>query len=124
MQRNRNDAPAADTARHKKKKPSSVSKSKTKSTHAHSYAECLLVEPDGDPHRAKYCTICGKINDVKFMETEKTDHSTYRALTGNETWERYRHLPTFPVNSIFDKYVVLSETMQPKIEEGAQNGKT
>lgn len=33
-------------------------------------------EDDGKPYKATYCKICRKIGDIKFCETEKTDHGT------------------------------------------------
>lgn len=40
----------------------------------------MLVD-DKKPYKAAYCKICGKVGDVKFFETEKTDYGTYRMLS-------------------------------------------
>lgn len=87
-----------------KKKKSSVSKSKEKSKHKHEYIDCLLVEDNGEPHKATYCKICGKIGDVKFCETKKTDHGTYQMLNAEEVFEKYKDLLQISVKDIFQKY--------------------
>lgn len=94
-----------EVPKHIKKKKSSVSKSKEKSRHKHEYIDCLLVEDNRKPHKATYCKICGKIGDVKFCETEKTDHGTYRMLNTEEVFERYNDILQISVKDIFQKYV-------------------
>lgn len=91
--------------KHIKKKKSSVSKSKEKSKHRHEYIDCLLIEDDGKPHKATYCRICGKVGDIKFFETEKTNHGTYRMLNAEEVFEKYNDLHQIHINDIFQKYV-------------------
>ena len=91
--------------KHIKKKKSSVSKSKEKSKHKHVYVDCLLVEEDRKPHKASYCKICGKVGDVKFCETDKTDHGTYRMLNEKEVFEKHKDLPQIHIKDIFQKYV-------------------
>ena len=88
-----------------KRKRSSVSKSKNKSKHKHEYVDCLLIEEDRKPHKASYCKICGKVGDVKFFESEKTDHGTYRVLNAEEVFEKYKDLPQMYVKDIFQKYI-------------------
>lgn len=90
-----------EVPKHIKKKKSSVSKSK----HRHEYIDCLLIEDDGKPHKATYCKICGKIGDIKFCETEKTDHGTYRMLNTQEVFEKYKEILQISVKDIFQKYV-------------------
>lgn len=45
--------------KYRKQKPSK-SKSTSKSDHKHQYEDCLLVNDENHPHKAEYCTICGK----------------------------------------------------------------
>lgn len=95
-----------DVAKYRKKKESSTSKSKTKSKHKHWYSECLLIHHD-HPHRAEYCTICGKIGNVHFFEAERTEDGYYRQLDYDEVFHRYYDLPRFNVDDIFQKFVLL-----------------
>ena len=46
-----------------RKKKSSVSSASKKSKHKHIYKDCLLIMENG-PHKAQYCTICGKIGNI------------------------------------------------------------
>lgn len=98
-----------DIGKYKKKKESNISKSKRKSKHKHEYTDCLLIDKDGKPHKAKYCKICGKINDVKFFETKRLDNNRYLMLEDEENFEKYKYLEKFYVNTVWDKYVVLSK---------------
>ncbi len=91
--------------KHIKKKKSSVSKSKEKSKHKHEYVDCLLIDEDNRPHKAAYCKFCGKVGNVKFCDTEKTDQGTYRMLNSEEVFEKYENLPHMHVKDIFQKYV-------------------
>lgn len=91
--------------KHIKKKKSSVSKSKEKSKHRHEYIDCLLIEDDSKPHKATCCKICGKVGNIKFFETEKTVHGTYRMLNAEEVFEKYKDIPQISVKDIFQKYV-------------------
>ena len=95
----------SEVPKHLKKKKSSVSKSKEKSKHKHEYVDCLLIEDDILPHKAVYCKICGKVGDIKFCETEKTDHGTYRMLNKEEIFEKYKELLQIHVKDIFEKYI-------------------
>lgn len=90
--------------KHRKKKKSSTSKSSTKSKHKHEYAECLLIH-DKHPHRATYCKICGKIGDLYFFETMKTEDGLYLQLDDDEVFEKYKNLEKIEVDDIFQKYV-------------------
>ena len=104
-----------DIPKYIKKKQSSVSKSKEKSNHKHIYKDCLIFKNDSNcPHKAKYCEICGKISDLKFYEIERIENGMFRVLDHDEVLEKYKDLEKFCVNSIWDKYVVLSEN----VEEG------
>lgn len=94
-----------EVPKHIKKKKLSVSKSKEKSKHRHEYMDCLLIENDDKPHKATYCKICGKIGNIKFCETEKTDHRTYRMLGEEEIFNKYKDIPQVCVKNIFQKYV-------------------
>lgn len=97
-----------DVGKYKKKKQSNISKSKRKSNHKHEYKDCLLIDRDGKLHKGKYCKICGKIDDVNFFETEKSEYG-YRVLDDDEVFEKYKDLEKFYVDSIWDKYVVISK---------------
>ena len=100
------DIDKSEIPKHKKKKQSSSSKSKNKSKHKHEYTECLFIEK-GHPHRGTYCTICGKIGDIHFFETEKTDKGYYRQLEYDEVYEMYKHLEQVQVDDLFQKFVPL-----------------
>lgn len=91
--------------KHMKKKKSSVSKSREKSKHKHEYIDCILIDDDSLPHKAAYCKICGKVGDVKFFESEKTDYETYRMLNAEEILEKYKNLPLIHVSDIFQRYI-------------------
>ena len=65
--------------KYRKKKPSK-SKSASKSNHKHQYEDCLLVDDEKHPHKAEYCIICGKINNVKTFETDRLDGGRFRML--------------------------------------------
>lgn len=88
-----------------KKGKSSTSKSKMKSKHRHIYENCLLLENNRRPHKATYCKICGKLGEVKFFETEKTDYGEFRMLNSEEVFEKYSNLPQIHVEDIFQKYI-------------------
>ena len=94
--------------KYRKKKPSK-SKSANKSDHKHQYEDCLLVDEENHPHKAEYCKICGKINNVKMFETERIDRGHYRMLTDDETFQKYKGLKHFQVKDIWDKYISISE---------------
>lgn len=96
-----------EVPKHKKKKDSSTSKSKEKAKHKHEYIECLLIH-NGHPHRATYCTICGKIGDIHFFETERSEYG-YRQLDYDEVFEMYKELEQIPVADIFQKYIPVSK---------------
>ena len=90
--------------KYRKKKQSSVSKSERKSYHKHKYADCLLIDNENRPTKAQYCTICGKISDVQFFETVRVEQG-YRMLNSDEVYQKYKDLPKFTVDSVWDKYV-------------------
>ena len=90
-----------------KKKESSVSKSKVKSKHKHKYVDCLLIKDNDRPYKSTYCRICGKIGDIHFFETERTEDGYYRVLDTDEVFEKYKYLEKIYVEDIWQKYVVL-----------------
>lgn len=95
--------------KHRKKKSSSTSKSSTKSKHKHEYKECLLIH-DNHPHRAAYCEICGKIDDLHLLESEKVEGKPYnRVLSYDEIYEKYKDLEKYYVDDIWQKYVPIKE---------------
>lgn len=93
--------------KHIKKKESSVSKSKEKSKHKHEYVDCLLIENNRYPHKAKYCKICGKIGDFEIFELEEFENGLFRILDHDEVFEKYKDLEKFYVDDIWQKYVIL-----------------
>lgn len=98
----------AEVPKHKKKAKSSTSKSNNKSKHKHLYEECLFIE-DGHPHWGTYCSVCGKIGNVHFLESEKMDNGMWRALDYDEVYEKYKPLEQIQVDSIFQKFVPVSK---------------
>ena len=93
--------------KYRKKKPSK-SKSANKSDHKHQYDNCLLVDEENHPHKAEYCQICGKINNVKAFETERLDCGRFRILTYDEIFQKYKDLERFQVKDMWVKYVSIS----------------
>lgn len=61
---------------------------------------------ENGPHKAQYCTICGKIGNIEFFETEKVNGG-YRMLTNAEIYNKYKNIIKFEIESIFQKYVVI-----------------
>ena len=90
--------------KYRKKKQSSTSKSDTKSKHKHEYKEALLVYNDY-PHFGTVCKICGKITDLHFFETVKTEEGYCIVLETDEVFEKYKHLEKYYIDDIFQKYV-------------------
>lgn len=93
--------------KYRKKKPSK-SKSASKSDHKHQYDDCLLVDEKNRPHKAEYCVICGKINNVKAFETERIDGGRFRMLTCDDIFQKYKSLKQFQVKDMWDKYVSIN----------------
>lgn len=100
-----------DIPKHRKKKESSISKSNSKSKHKHDYSkECLLITGDNErPHYATYCSICGKIENVKFFETVREDDGYYRVLDADEVYEKHKNLEKIFVDDVWQKYLPISE---------------
>ena len=94
--------------KYRKKKPSK-SKSANKSDHKHQYDDCLLIDEENRPHKAEYCVICGKINNVKAFETDRLDGGRFRMLTCDDIFHKYKGLKQFQVKDMWDKYVSISE---------------
>ena len=88
-----------------RKKKSSVSSASKKSKHKHINKDCLLIMENG-PHKAQYCTICCKIGNIEFFETEKVNGG-YRMLTDTEIYNKYKNIIKFEIESVFQKYVVI-----------------
>lgn len=93
--------------KYRKKKPSK-SKSASKSDHKHQYDDCLLIDEENCPHKAEYCVICGKINNVKAFETERIDSGRFRMLTYDDIFQKYKGLKQFQVKDMWDKYVSIN----------------
>lgn len=93
--------------KHKKRKASSVSDSRAKSKHKHQYKDCLLVY-EGAPRRATYCTICGKVGNVNFFDSVKTEKGYYRMLRSDEIFRKYCKLEIKEVPDFYQKYVSIT----------------
>lgn len=96
-----------ENERYKKRKGSSVSKAKVKAKHKHTYEDCLLFE-NGKPNKATYCSICGKIDDVKVFDFVRISGG-YRVLSEDEVLEKYKDLKKFEVESVFQKCIPKEE---------------
>lgn len=94
--------------KHRKKKPSSTSKSKEKSKHKYEYVECLLI-CNNRPHYATVCKICGKIDDLHFMETKRMEDGRYRVMHDDEIFEKYKDLEKCYIEDILQKYVPINQ---------------
>ena len=92
--------------KYQKKKKSSVSKSKVKTKHKHQYKKCILIK-DARPYRASYCIVCGKINDLKFGESERMENGAYRQLNDDEVFKKHSDLEQIEINDIRQKFIVL-----------------
>lgn len=92
-----------------RKKKSSKSKSESKANHKHQYMDCLLVDDNNRPHKAEYCEICGKINNVQFFEMVESDNASARLMTADEIFRKYKNLEQFRVKDVRDKYVPISQ---------------
>ena len=82
----------------------------SKSKHKHLYEPCLLKDDsNGLYSRGEYCSICGKIGKVNYLESVPSERPGFsRLLTSNEIKEKYKDLKTFTIKSILeDKYVTL-----------------
>ena len=97
-----------EVPKHIKKKESSTSNSKVKSKHKHEYVDCLFVDKSNTPHKGTYCKICGKIGDLSFFESDKTENGCYRVLDHDEVFEMYKNLEQIHIEDIFQRYVTLS----------------
>ena len=94
--------------KHRKKKQSSISKSSTKSKHKHEYKEVLLIH-NNRPHWATVCKICGKIGDLHFYETERTEQGYYKSLDTDEVYEKYKDLENIIIDDSGEGYVGISQ---------------
>lgn len=105
----------SEIPKHKKKTDSSTSKSNKKSKHKHTYTDCLFLYPFKFSHsyhsyypcKGTYCTLCGKIGDTKYWETKRLDDGSYRTLSDEEIYEKYKDLEQIKIE-ISQKYVPLN----------------
>lgn len=93
-----------------------------KSDHKHVYADCLITNEEKSSlnisgfiercYKAKYCTICGKIDGIRWLETERVEGEKscrLLSLSPQEMQERYPQLIIFSVNDIHkDKFVKIT----------------
>lgn len=92
----------AEEPKHIKRK---IKKKIEKSSHKHEYQFCLL-EDDKYVMKAKYCTICGKINNRYLLETSEVPGKNYGILLSNEEIKmKYSKLRLFKVQDYLNKYV-------------------
>lgn len=100
--------------KYRKKKDSSTSKSSSKSDHKHDYSkECLLiVEGNVHPKHAVYCSICGKIKNTIFFETEKEEGGLYRVLDSDEVYEKYKDLDHIFVKDVWQQYIPINKASE------------
>lgn len=82
-----------------------VKRSPAKSSHKHLYEDCLLLDQNDHVFKASYCTICGRINNLRFAEVSKEPGGNYRVLTNTEVLEKYNGLPQFHVTNYSQKQV-------------------
>ena len=94
----------SEIPKYKKKKNSSVSDSRMKSKHKHIYKDCLLVADDR-PLKSTYCTICGKVGNVKFFDFVKSENGYSRMLRPDEIYRKYCNLEIKEVSDFYQKYV-------------------
>lgn len=79
-----------EISKHRKKRPSSISKSRARVRHKHAYKECLFMHKVS-PIRGRYCTICGRIKSLHYLELTNVDGFS-RAMTDLEILEKYKKL--------------------------------
>lgn len=101
--------------KYRKRMKSNRSSAARKSDHKHEYKKSLFrykwISPiDGQEKTriaiGEYCTICGRISNMKYTVTEKIDGSPmYRALSDNELIERHKNLDILNIDTPFEKYV-------------------
>lgn len=99
-----------DIPKYRKKKKSSTSKSNEKSNHKHEYVDCLLVtKNENRPYKAKYCSICGKVSDIKFFEFVPSDATYSRMLSDDEVFEKHKDLEHIYIDEIWKlKYISIN----------------
>ena len=92
--------------KHIKRKKSNVSSSKSKSNHKHTYVNALFINADEKVYKGRYCSICGKINDMNVFTTERKD-GYYHVLTSEELLDKYPEYERKAIDSYDQKYVTL-----------------
>ena len=78
-----------------------------KSSHKHLYDDCLLLDQDNHVFKASYCTVCGRISNLRFAEVSKQPGGTDKALTDTEVLKKYDGLRQFHITSYSQKQVEL-----------------
>lgn len=85
-----------------------MSEANRKSDHKHLY-EFALVKTEDIYRRIKYCTICGKINNIFFFETIKVEGMHFnKIMTSKEILSKYNDLKIFETD-MYSKSVDLGE---------------
>lgn len=92
--------------KHIKRKKSNTSSSKSKSNHKHEYVDALFMNLDNKVYKGKYCTLCGKINDMDLFTAERKD-GYYHVLTSEELLKKYPDYEKVSISSYDQKYVTL-----------------
>lgn len=89
-----------------KRKKSSMSSSKSKSNHKHIYVNALFINLDEKVYKGRYCSICGKINNMDLFTAERKD-GYYHVLTSEELLNKYPEYERRTIDSYGQKYVTL-----------------
>lgn len=87
-----------------------------KSQHKHTYSDCVLKykeqvlgrEIEFQNH-ANYCTICGKIGNVVFLDGYEVDSHLNLTQEGAEKKAYWDTVPFFHVRSPFDKWINMNK---------------
>lgn len=93
--------------KYKKKSNGSVSKAMYKSKHKHKNTGCLLIHK-GKPYIASYCLVCGKIKEWDYCK-ERYQNGTYRLLSDDEVYTKYKDLEQIEVDNLYQKYLPMPE---------------
>lgn len=83
-----------------------------KAKHKHEYKTCLIKSINDKNmngiYLSEYCVICGKIGITHFMEGTDHNNGFITLLTNEEKLELHKDLEILTVNSVWDKYVVIT----------------
>ena len=100
-----------DVPKHRKK---AKKKRVIKSDHKHDYKDCLLIDAKELPHKAQFCSICGKVTNLIYFPSERLANGCYRMLWDNEVYQKYSKLPRFFFKGSFPKSVTKRNSTEEK----------